>query len=357
MAKLGSLVLIFAAILLFGGGAVRAEDQDYGYWCTDCGRQHGPGESCPKASAPASNQQDEPYDWSQPVFTPSSTTSTMKTFAQSAREYNAEGEVLYSQGKYHEAWQKFFAAAFNDPDTPLYKENREKANDAIKREAEEKKKQQQELAGRIQNAPHHQKIKNVQPFGASVVATSDRKEAPVVAAKPRGLKISAPPMPGDRIIWDLLAEMQQQGGRQIKAEEQRRIFERNNSPFLVNPLWNKEKLAVMVMQAKDADREYVSARKEHVAEADQAIYEEQCKLLAAATLSLYDLRDRSGLKDFTEFDKKWRSDPSFRRQAQAIWDDYEDKSFQIAIRHNERSRERMVGEDKKFYQRHPELKR
>jgi hypothetical protein len=277
-------ILVLIAVLLLLGGLISPafadeEGQDYGYWCTTCGRQHGPGETCPAASAPAPA---EPYDWSQPGNAPAITTTTTKTFAQSAREYNDEGEDFYRQGKYHEAWQKFFAAQFNDPDTPLYKENLDKVNNALKQEAEEKKQHQQELAKRMQNAPHHQKLKNVQPL-VPVVELGDKKVVKPALGPTRSLKIAPPPAPGDKLMWDLIADLQLHGGKTISQ----------------------------------------SARKRSGTEADKELLAAQIKLLDMATADLNDLRVRNGCKDFTEFQKKCETNPGLRRKADAIFNDYQ----------------------------------
>ena len=55
MVKLKLFALVVLTILLLGGPALAydGEGQDYGAWCSECGTTHGPGESCPRQSAPA----------------------------------------------------------------------------------------------------------------------------------------------------------------------------------------------------------------------------------------------------------------------------------------------------------------
>lgn len=335
---LKKLLIIFIAGLLIWGitatptslGTTPAladeEGTDYGYWCTTCGRQHGPGESCPGSSQP-SYSEPEPYDWSQPTYAPVTTTTDTSTTTVAETSTTTSTSTTIT------------------------------------------------LSDRQKGLTHSRKLKDVTiPGATSVVDPKDKRGAALTINpsavqggnyRPKIKPAAAPPAPGDRAVipplsdkqmWDLIADMQLNSGKQKIWTGKKRIFERNPNPYLTNPLWTREKRAVLAMQAMDADREFIAARKKYVAEADQAIYKEQVRLLEDVSVALGVVKEKDGLLDFTAFHKKWRTDPAFRREAQAIWDNYQDRSIEIAIKYNGILGDKMAEETKKFYQRHPNLK-
>ncbi|MDD5594174.1 MAG: hypothetical protein PHG97_05500, partial [Candidatus Margulisbacteria bacterium] len=173
MSKLKFFLLIASTILLFSYIATQADEgQDYGYWCNECGRQHGPGETCPKQSAPSYSTPDEPYDFkketvTQPQAAPQQTDA--EKCKQAAEGYNKEGEELYRNGEYDKAYMKFWTANFNDSSNPLYKENLEKAKSAQQR-------QKEELESKIAEA--HRRLKGLVISDPSIVDARVRKGPP-----------------------------------------------------------------------------------------------------------------------------------------------------------------------------------
>jgi hypothetical protein len=317
MAKFKLLLWLVALVLLFSGGAALADEEgvDYGYWCTSCGRQHGPGESCPSSGSSGGSGQDEPYDWSQPVYTTASPTTTTDTSISTDTSTTSTTNTTLVTAK-----------------------------PPIKGTLEERK------------AKAHKQIKNIQPLGTSVVDLRDKKGALVVnpssvkgpTGKPRSLKIKEPPVPGslsDKELSDLIGDMLLHGKKAGQVITKQRIFEKNPDKYLTNPLRTKEN-----------DAEYVAARKRYVKEADDAIFAAQLKLLEMTGDDMRELWRKSGSKDYGEFDRKCDSDPALRQKSTAILNDYRAELQIVTLRCNEKLQAQMAAEDKKFYQRHPELK-
>jgi hypothetical protein len=399
MKLLKILILTIITVALVGSVAVRADEegQDYGYWCTQCGRQHGPGESCPASSAPSSAP-DEPYDWSQPVYTPATTTTTLKREPTSA-ELNEEGETLFNQGKYDEAYNKFWQASFGD-DTPLYHDNLLKAKYALERQQEEKKQQQAEArkkqAELAKKMPvTHKKIKNIQPFGTSVVDLRDKQGALVVdpkalkegSSRPKLAPVQPPPSltkPQPKASAAILQDLNDYG--ELSAQQmlemtislgpraRKRIFARNPELPLINPLreperyqaWEaaeKQRLADQaaekkyraLRQAMADDKDLKAAADRIVKEEAKTVGREQGKIWDDSTRAYRDLKKQYDIKNNQELDKKLQSDQGFRQKMQAVADDYVQKSDANRTNGQERSIKQFLPEIAKFYQRHPEF--
>jgi uncharacterized protein YkwD len=377
MSKGKILFLLVTALLLFNGSIALADEegQDYGYWCTDCGRQHGPGESCPKSSSPSGgSSQDEPYDWSQPVYAPAVTTTTVKTFAQFALEYNAEGEDLYRRGEYQKAYMKFWTARFNDSSNPLFEENLNKAERARDQEDKEKA----DFYKRMQTV--HKRLKSIiiyDPFLVDVrfkpapkVSTTMPQPKPQTKAQPKPQPVYQPTTPSqkaDEVIIALLFLVKYRVGSIP--------FEQNPEFPWINPLreperykaWEKQdreriqaeinqQRAQAIINAMAKDRRLTAARDQIVKDENRTNTREQQKLMKAVVEEFYQLRAGQPVKSLEDLNKKMEADSALKQKSEAIAADYVKKSDDAKASAGEQSLKKMDEEVTKFFKRHPELK-
>jgi hypothetical protein len=381
------IILTIIAVVLVGGVVVRADEagQDYGYWCTQCGRQHGPGESCPYNSAPANPEPEQPYDWSQPVYAPATaTTTTTLTRAeqvqQEALALNKEGDHFYSQGEYSKAVSKYRSANLACPDNLLYSYNFKMAVSAQARQESERA----DLEKRIQAA--HKKLEKILIYDPSVVDLRDKKGPLVVdpnvvkgkaASKPRPQPVnqtSPASQKADEVVIALLFLTDVRPGGIFKLDvempwinplrepERYKAWEEEEKVRLQTEI-NREK-AQAVIQAMDKDKKLKSARDRIIREEGTTIAREQ-RIIFKATIKDYQaLRAAANLraqlngeplKDFDEINEKLGSDPNLKKKSEAIAADYWQRSDDSRANAGEQSLKKIDLEATKFYQRHPEF--
>ncbi|MCU0640797.1 MAG: DUF5655 domain-containing protein [Candidatus Margulisbacteria bacterium] len=328
-----SLCWIIALILLFSAGPTLAEDGvDYGYWCTDCGRQHGPSESCPKAGAPAPSTPDEPYDWSQPASSPTPTRSELtpaEKHRQEAAEFNRQGEELMQFGRPDEAYNKFWSAWFMEMDVPLYKSNLEQAKAALS----------------VRQAERDTKIKE-----ASV------RLKKLIISDPSLVNARDPKTADETVVALLFLTDTRPGG----------LFKLNPELPFINPLreperykaWEEaERKRLQLEEFNQKARELDAARDRIIREENRTINRDQKRLFKVAVREFQAVRGTDPLTTFASLEARRIADPALQKKLNQIASAYWQKSDAANLQASEQAMEQMKSEVNKFFQRHPELAR
>jgi len=322
-------------LICVSGASLAEEGQDYGYWCNDCGRQHGPGESCPKQSAPSYSAPDEPYDFNKETV-PQQQAAPQQTDAekwkQAAEGYNKEGEELYRNGEYDKAYMKFWTAMFNDSSNPLYKENLDKAKAASKA-------QREELDKKIAEA--HQRLSKLVISDPSVVKGHFRKEPPPPAIKRQA---------DEAVVVVLFLTDTRPGG----------IFKQNPELPWINPLreperykaWEEEEQKRLDAEIAGYEKELFSARNRIVRNEGRTLSQQQKLFYLKALQSFKALRGKVPVTTYDELVKKQAADSAFNKSSVKIANDFIKKSDDATAKAKEEAFKKMKEEAMRYLKGH-----